>query len=318
MPTYPTNNYRESNTSTFNNDVTRRLALKDRVAFAQSSRFGGQWMEPKGIPVPYGSTIADTVHACQMVVDELNRSRTLLPDMGNAVLLDCVGVATNSLGVASNIATVSSSATIDGVSLSTSLRVLYYGLTTASFNGVYIVSGIPGGYSLSRASDLTSWWQFVKPKVYLVQQGTNNKATTWALTTDAWEVGPTFVLNSGITNSTIGTSIGFAQSNFMTGLTTNVSLIAPAYSASSNLNTGEYDFLSQDSLAKFMYFKNKAKRLAYWIFKMRENYTPSVSSYVLNVPTAIGLANTLNNIGYSTANNLPAQSRYPSGYNRGF
>lgn len=322
MPHYPSNYYGMSTNNTFNNDVTRRLAVKDLVAFATSSRFGGQYMEAKGMPAPYQGTVMDAVAACQQMVNELNMAQTLMPDLGNPVLLGVVGVATNSFGVGVSYAGgISTTVTYDGVGLSTGLRILFYGLSTAALNGVYTVSAAP--YSLSRANDLTYYWQFVKPKVFLAQQGTVNKGSVYALVTDSFEVGPTFSVALGTTLAATaagltGSSIGFALSNYSPGITTTTSLIYPGYNPNSVLNTGEYDFIAQDSLAKFTYLKNRAHRMAYWIFKLRENYSPAVSSYQTNVVQTIGLANTLNNIGFSTLNNLPSQSRYPSSFNRGF
>ena len=361
MP-YPSNYYSIGVGSNYNNVVTRRLANKDRIAFAQSARFGGQWMEPKGIQTPYGSTIGDAVSAVQQLLQELNLISPLMPDMGTPVILSTVGVATNALTTYNGIAvsfigsqananrlgasggvstTVAASLTFDGVAASTGLRVLYYGLSTAALNGVYTVglgqtNGTgPNYYYLQRSPDLTFPWDFAKPKVFLATSGTNNRAKTYALQTDFCEAGNSFSLASGASiSASLGSSIVFSQADYGYNVPSllgygNTSLIYPGYSATDNLNTGEYDFLAQASEQEFIYLRNRASRLAYRIFKMRENYTPLAagaapglynttpgSQYGRNVITSV--AANANNIGFSTLNNLPPQSRYPSGWNRGF
>jgi hypothetical protein len=340
---YPSNFYDAPLGSNYNNVVTRRLAVRDWVGFAPSQRFGGQQYEQKGVTLPYRGTIMETVAACQQLVSELNLISPLIPDMGAPVLLSQVGVATNvltgpvlpgggGLGVASYIGaaigTAGLNVSVDGVGFTTGLRVLYYGLSTAALNGVYTVSfgttftsqSTPVFY-LSRSSDLTNWWQFVQPKVYLASSGTNNKGNLYALATDTWVIGNTFNLALGQNVGQLqGTSILFASVNYSPGIgTTTSSLIAPPFNVLSNTGGfGEYDFLANDSLAEFMYIKNRAHRLAYRIFKMRENYQPFTSSYGNNIIVGIATANYRNNIGFSTFNDLPAQSRYPSGYNRGW
>lgn len=347
---YPTSYYGPSLGNNYNNVVTRRLAIRDRIAFAQSTRFGGQWMEPKGNLVPWWGMIQDAVVACQQMIQELNLAAPLLPDLGIPVILSSVGVATNALTAANGVAvsyvggvttTVAGASfvTFDGVGISTGLRVLYYGLTTASLNGVYTVQGVGNTYFLQRSNDMTYWWQFVKPKAYLATSGTNNKANVYSLQTDAWEAGEAFTLALG-TSATLtsagvaGTSLTFTLTNYSpvmpSGINTNLgagagntSEIYPAYNPNLVLNTGEYDFLSQASMAEFTYLKNRAHRMAYRIFKLRENYTPSVSSYGNLIVLPIGSANTANNIGVSTLNDLPnasktQSSRYPSSFNRGF
>ncbi len=363
MPTYPTNYYGPGITSNYNNVVTRRLDVRDRIAWGTSQRFGGQYIEDKNYPVPYQGTIIDAVAACQQLVNELNLISPVLPDMGTPVVLSSVGVATNRLlgplgvavsyigtqatanlpgGVTTNIA---SGISFDGVTISTGLRVLYFGLQTSSLNGVYTVGfgktstqGVPFWY-LQRAADLYYPYQFVKPKAFVVTGGTNNKGNVYSLQSDAFEVGPTFTVAYGTSNTTSSLGVFSTAGNALTFTATdyspvnpsginastlgpngagNTSLIYPPFNPALNQNTGEYDFLAQDSEQKFMYLKNRARRMAYQIFKMRENYTPFVSSYQSNVVVPIGLANSQYNIGVSTLNNLPPQSRYPSSYNRGF
>jgi hypothetical protein len=69
MPTYPTNYYGPGLGTNYNNVVTRRLAVKDRIAWGTSARFGGQYLEPKNSRTPYGGTIMDTVAACQQLIN---------------------------------------------------------------------------------------------------------------------------------------------------------------------------------------------------------------------------------------------------------
>jgi hypothetical protein len=337
---YPSNFYDAPLGSNYNNVVTRRLAVRDWVGFAPSQRFGGQQYEQKGVTLPYRGTIMESVAACQQLIHEFNLISPLMPDLGAPVILSQVGVATNvlanNLGVAvsyigavlGTVGAGNTNVTVDGVGFTTGLRVLYYGLSTAAFNGVYTVSfgttftsqSSPVFY-LSRSSDLNSWWQFIQPKVYLASGGTNNKGNLYALATDAWVIGNTFNLALGQNVSQLqGTSILFTSVNYSPGIgTTTSSLIAPPFNVLSNTGGfGEYDFLANDSLAEFMYIKNRAHRLAYRIFKMRENYQPFTSSYGNNIIVGIATANYRNNIGFSTFNDLPAQSRYPSGYNRGW
>jgi hypothetical protein len=354
MPHYPSNYYDTGITSSYNNVVTRRLAIKDWVGFAPSQRFGGQQYEQKAVPLPYHGTIIDAIGATQQLLNELNLIAPLMPDLGIPVVLSTVGVATNLLLGANGVGvsyigglstTIASTVTFDGVGIATGQRVLFYGLTTASLNGVYqvgfgttSVGGPANFYSLQRSFDLTNWWQFAKPKTYLVTGGTVNKANVFSLQTDGWEQGNTFQIALGTspiastTTGTFGTSINMVQTNYTplqaSGINTtwgvgqgNTSLIYPAYNPNLVLNTGEYDFLSQDSLAEFIYLKNRAHRLAYRLFKMRENYSPwnsTLQSAQNNLVTAVGTANTANNIGVSSLNNLPSGSRYPSGFNRGF
>jgi hypothetical protein len=362
MPTYPTNYYGPGITTNYNNVVTRRLSVRDRVAWGTSQRFGGQYIEDKNVPNPYQGTIIDAVAACQQLVNELNLISPVLPDMGTPVVLSSVGLATNrllgALGVAvSYIGTqatanvtgatggvstsVASTLTIDGVSIATGQRILYFGLQTSTLNGVYTVgfgktsgtNGVPF-YFLQRAADLYYPYQFVKPKAFVVTGGTNNKGLVYSLQSDAFEVGPSFTVALGttpISPGLAGNVLTFTATDYSpvnpSGINAstlgnngagNTSLIYPPFNPALNQNTGEYDFLAQDSEQKFMYLKNRARRMAYQIFKMRENYTPFVSSYQTNVVVPVGLGNTQYNIGVSTLNNLPPQSRYPSSYNRGF
>jgi len=367
MPTYPTNYYGPGISTNYNNIVTRRLAVRDRVAWGTSQRFGGQYIEDKNAPTPYQGTIMDAVAACQQLVNELNLISPVLPDMGTPVILSSVGVATNRLlgpvgaavsyiGAQANANTAGGVTTsiaqgllIDGVAISTGMRILYFGLQTSQLNGVYEVgfgkttttgSGGLNYWFLQRASDLYYNWQFVKPKAYVVNDGINMKGSVLSLQTDAWEIGPSFTVAFGTSVSTPalngvatlgGYPINFAQTYYSplgtSGINAttlgvpgagNTSLIYPPFNPTLNQDTGEYDFLAQDSEQKFMYLKNRARRLAYQIFKMRENYTPFVSSYQTNIVKPIGAGNTQYNIGVSTLNNLPPQSRYPSSYNRGF
>ena len=355
MPHYPSNFNNISTSNTYNNVVTRRLANRDLVAFAQSPRFGGQWMEPKGDLYPYGDTIQNAVSSIQQLLSELNLIAPLMPGLGVPVILSTVSLATSILtgygaganGIAvSYIGGVGGTAlsfvsSVDGIGLSTGQRVLFYGLTTASLNGVYGVSSANPGLKLSRVPDLSSWWQFVKPKVFLCQNGTLNAGQTFALQTDAYEFGEAFTVAlgtsfgvgaTGVSNGiaqTFGTPIVFNPVNYSPGIgTTTSSLIYPPFYTYPGLAStaeptgylagGEYSFLSQNSMAEFVYLKNRAHRLAYRVFKMRENYSPYTSVYQNDVPFAIGLANTANNIGVSTANDLPKGSRYPSSFNRGF
>ena len=354
MPTYPTNYYGPGITTNYNNVVTRRLAVKDRIAWGTSARFGGQYLEPKNSRTPYGGTIMDTVAACQQLINEFNLISPVLPDMGTPVILSSVGVATNIFrdftgangiaasyigGITTNIL-ISSTAKIDNVGVSTGLRVLYYGLSTNTLNGVYTMTlNSSGNFVLNRSFDLQYWWQFVKPKAYVVTNGTANKGNVFSLQTDAWEVGQPFtvalgtsvVTPSGVSFTTSGSAVTLSLTDYnplnpsLINASTlgangagNTSLIYPPYNPTTWLNTGEYDFLAQASEQKFMYLQKRARRLAYQVFKMRENYTPFVSSYQTDVVTQIGLGNSQYNIGVSTLNNLPPQSRYPSSFNRGF
>ncbi len=366
MPTYPTNYYGPGISTNYNNDVTRRLAVRDRIAWGTSQRFGGQYIEDKNAPTPYQGTIMDAVAACQQLVNELNLISPVLPDMGTPVILSSVGIATNRLlgpvgaavsyiggqanaNVAGGVTTsVAEGLLIDGVAISTGMRILYFGLQTSQLNGVYQVgfgkttttgTGGLNYYFLQRAPDLFYNYQFVKPKAYVVNSGINLKGSVLSLQTDFFEIGSTFTVAMGTsvasaslsTASLNGNPINFSQTYYSplgtSGINAttlgvpgagNTSLIYPPFNPALNLNTGEYDFLAQDSEQKFMYLKNRARRMAYQIFKMRENYTPFVSSYLTNVVVPIGAANTQYNIGVSTLNNLPPQSRYPSSYNRGF
>ncbi len=333
MP-YPSNYYDAPLSSSYNNNVTRRLATRDVVAFSQSSRFGGQYIEPKNVPFPYNGTIIGAVAACQQLVNELNLISPVLPDMGTPVILSAVGLATNQLGAGvSFVGGVSTTATIDGVANTVGNRVLFYGLTTSALNGVYVVPQSGGAWQ--RVPDLAYWWQFVKPKAFVVQNGTNNKGQVFSLQTDAFEVGAAFTPAAGNTASALtGTALTFTATNYNptapSGINAstlgtvgagNTSAIYPQFTGTATgagNGNGEYDFLAQASMAKFMYLKNRARRMAYQVFKMRENYTPFVSSYGSNVVRPIGLGNTQNNIGVSTLNNLPTGSRYPSSFNRGF
>jgi hypothetical protein len=362
MP-YPSNYYGPGLGTNINNIVTRRLGVRDRVAWGRSARFGGQFLEDLNCPTPYQGTIIDAVAACQQLVNELNLISPVLPDMGTPVILSSVGVATNRLlgpvGAAvsyiggqgnANVpggvtTTIAEGIVIDGVAISTGMRVAYFGLQTSSLNGVYTVgfgrtgTGGLNWYFLQRSSDLFFPYQFVKPKAFVVNGGVNLRGSVLSLQSDAFEVGPTFTVAYGTsvasaalsTAAFFGNPINLVQTYYSpigtSGINAtvlgsqgagNTSLIFPSFNPASVLNTGEYDFLAQASEQKFMYLRNRARRLAFQIFKMRENYTPFVSSYQTDVVVPIGAANTQYNIGFSTLNNLPPQSKYPSSYNRGF
>jgi hypothetical protein len=365
MPHYPSTYNGIQTSSTYNNIVTRRLAVKDRVAFATSTRFGGQYIEPKGVPNPYNGTIIDAQGAVTELLQELNLAQTLIPDLGNTTLLSYVGVATNVLstyngigvsyigsqslnvfGATGGISTAvgkESTLQFDGVNIGTSLRVLYYGLTTSAMNGVYTVgSGTTNGtgplyYYLTRSSDMNQWWQFAKPKAFLANNGTTNKANVFYLNTDAWETGNSFSLVNAtapgvLASNSNGSYTGIAFTYTNTPGLTNVfqggfltSLVNNNYTGS--YAVGEYNFLAQDSMAKFIHLKNRARRLAYQVFKFRENYTPyavgtaagnNIIGSQYNAANGVNTGITVNNIGYSTANNLSAGSKYPSSFFRGF
>lgn len=366
MPTYPTNYYGPGLGTNYNNNVTRRIGVRDRIAWGTSRRFGGQFIEDINAPAPYQGTIIDAVAACQQLVNELNLISPVLPDMGTPVILSSVGVATNRLlgpvgaavsyiggqanaNVIGGVTTTEAAGLlIDGVAISTGMRILYFGLQTSQLNGVYQVgfgkttttgTGGLNYYFLQRAPDLFYNYQFVKPKAYVVNAGINLRGSVLSLQSDFFETGPTFTVAMGTsvasaslsTASLNGNPINFVQTYYSplgtSGINAtvlgaagagNTSLIFPPFNPALNQNTGEYDFLAQASEQKFMYMRNRARRLAYQIFKMRENYTPFVSSYQTDVVVPIGVANTQYNIGFSTLNNLPPQSRYPSSYNRGF
>lgn len=333
---YPTGYYGPYIDSAYNNNVRRRLSVRDNVSFSQSTRFAGQYIESKGSLRPYDSTVMTTVGACQQLVSELNLAQAILPEMGNTVILNGVGVATNffhkAYGIATHnpigVTTIADSDhmtafQIDGVSIATGLTILYQGLTTASLNGVYQVVANGASVRIERRPDLRYWWQFVKPKVFMIENGTANKAKLYGLTVDAWEVGSSFSVALGTsTDQLYGTGIGFAVSSYSYGLQT--SLIAPAYTAlaGSGIGTFEYSFFAQNAESKLVYLKNRAERMAYWLYKLRENYNPSVSSYGTNNVIAIGFANSQRNIGQTFGNDLRvganATSRYPSSFNRGW
>lgn len=334
---YPTGYYGPYIDSTYNNNVRRRMGVRDNVSFSQSTRFAGQYIESKGSLRPYDSTVMTAVGACQQLVNELNLAQAILPEMGNTVILSGVGVATNLLTRAYGIAVSSTVGVttinepshlaafqIDGVGLGTGLTILYYGLSTASLNGVWQVVEGGVGVIIQRRADLKYWWQFVKPKVFMAENGTANKAKLFGLTVDAWEVGSSFSLASGTSLTELsGTGIGFAASSYSYGLQT--SLISPTYTAAYSgpgIGTFEYSFFAQNAESKLVYLKNRAERMAYWLYKLRENYAPSVSSYGTNNVIAIGFANSQRNIGQTFGNDLRvganATSRYPSSFNRGW
>lgn len=87
--------------------------------------------------------------------------------------------------------------TVDGVSLTTGMRILLKNQTTGSQNGIYTVnaSGAP-----TRATDAVSGSDFVGAAV-VVEQGTLNHDTSWLCTNDTVTVGST-----SITFSTFGGS----------------------------------------------------------------------------------------------------------------
>ena len=326
MPHYPTSFNNTGISSTFNNVVTRRLAFRDTVAFGASSRFGGQQIESKNALNPWGGTIISAQGAISQLLQEFNLAQTLIPDLGNTTLLSYVGLATNSIGAAANVSAFSTTATIDGVAPGSN-RVLLYGLTTSALNGVYTVSS----NVWTRSADLSNWWQFTKPKAFLANQGTTNKANVFYLNTDAFETGNSFLLApaSATTGLTTYTGIAFTSTN-TPGLTNvyqggfSTSLINNDYNGT--YVVGEYSFLAQDSEAKFIYLRNRARRMAYQVFKLRENYTPyatgtAAGNNIIGATYQTNTTNTgieANNIGYSTANNLPRPSIYPSSFNRGF
>jgi len=361
MPAYPSGFYGISTLSTYNNNVTRRLAIKDRVAFGASTRFGGQQYEAKNVAAPYGGTLINAQGAIAQLVNELNLIAPILPEFGTPVILSQVGVATNVLatyggigvsymgsqaranitgaggGVSTSVIAGAGAITIDGTSLSTGLRVLYFGLTTSALNGVYTVgfgqttTGVgPSFFFLTRSSDMQYWWHFAKPRAFVVHSGTVNRGSVFSLQSDSWEIGNTFSIASAASPTTVtGSTITMTATSYdpsaPSGINAslglgagNTSILSPNDFTPGGTNTGEYGFLANASMAKIVYIKNRARRLAYQIFKLRENYQPQVVSYQNNIPRQVGLGVSANNIGVSSANNLPPGSRYPSGFNRGF
>jgi len=249
MPTYPTNYYGPGLGTNYNNNVTRRIGVRDRVAWGTSQRFGGQYIEDKNAPTPYQGTIIDAVAACQQLVNELNLISPVLPDMGTPVILSSVGVATNRLlgpvgaavsyiggqanaNVPGGVTTsVAEGLLIDGVAIATGMRILYFGLQTSQLNGVYQVgfgkttttgTGGLNYWFLQRAPDLFYNYQFVKPKAYVVNAGNNLRGSVLSLQSDFFETGPTFTVAMGTsvasaslsTASLNGNPINFVQTYY--------------------------------------------------------------------------------------------------------
>jgi len=100
--------------------------------------------------------------------------------------------------------------TIDGVSLTSGDRVLVKNQTSASANGVYVVSAS----AWSRASDADTDAELTNSFAVFVEQGTNNADSGWVLTTDgAVTVGTTALAFTQFT--------GLGQVVAGTGLTKN-------------------------------------------------------------------------------------------------
>ena len=100
--------------------------------------------------------------------------------------------------------------TIDGVSLTSGDRVLVKNQTSASANGVYVVSAS----AWSRASDADTDSELTNSFAVFVEQGTNNADSGWVLTTDgAVTVGTTALAFTQFT--------GLGQVVAGTGLTKN-------------------------------------------------------------------------------------------------
>lgn len=75
--------------------------------------------------------------------------------------------------------TLSGTQTIDGVALQSGDRVLVKNQSTASANGIYVVSAS----SWSRASDMDAWSEVVSAYTW-VEQGTTNGDSGWVVTSD--------------------------------------------------------------------------------------------------------------------------------------
>jgi len=84
---------------------------------------------------------------------------------------------------ASNVSLASPGATIDGVTLSSGDRVLLYGQTTASQNGIYVFNGAAA--ALTRAADANSGTNLLPGMVVFVQEGSTNADNGYVLATNA-------------------------------------------------------------------------------------------------------------------------------------
>ena len=84
---------------------------------------------------------------------------------------------------ASNVSLASPGATIDGVTLSSGDRVLLYGQTTASQNGIYVFNGAAA--ALTRAADANSGSNLLPGMVVFVQEGSTNADNGYVLATNA-------------------------------------------------------------------------------------------------------------------------------------
>lgn len=80
-----------------------------------------------------------------------------------------------------NVSISSAPSSIDGVTLSSTNRVLLKNQTTASENGIYVFNG--SGSAMTRASDADASAEVTSGLSVVVEEGTANQKTTWRLAT---------------------------------------------------------------------------------------------------------------------------------------
>ena len=133
--------------------------------------------------------------------------------------------------------TLSGTQTIDGVAVVASDRVLVKDQTTASQNGVYVVSA----GSWTRATDFDAWAE-IPGSFFFVEEGTTNGDNGWVCTNNAGgtlgSTAITFVQFSGAGQITAGT--GLSKSGNTLSLA-NTTVSAAAYGSASQVATFTVD-----------------------------------------------------------------------------
>jgi hypothetical protein len=72
---------------------------------------------------------------------------------------------------------------VDGVTMANGDRLALVGQTTASQNGIYVVSGVGTSVVLARATDAAATGQIMEGMAFLVEEGTINAKSQWMVTT---------------------------------------------------------------------------------------------------------------------------------------
>lgn len=179
------------------NGVTISLGRLDQIT-APAAALGMNSQRITALADPTGAT------------DAVNLQYLQAYSMGARAWKDPVRVVSTA-----NVATLAGGApnTVDGVTLVANDRVLVAGQTTASQNGIYVVTTVGTGANgtWTRATDADAGTELQPGTAVRVNEGTTNADTSWFITSDAAiTIGTTAITWTKLTAGGSGTVVSFA------------------------------------------------------------------------------------------------------------